>query len=439
MYAFFRELRRFRHDKSGNIAVLFMLSLLPVLSAVGCAIDYSRATQLRSKLQAASDAASVGSIAKTSAAFVAAGTMTSDGVIPVGATDATNIFNGNMSGVNGFTLNSVTPTVTKSGSTITSNVQFSATLSTMFLGVMGKSAMTVTGTSTSTVSMPLYIDFYLLLDNTPSMGVGATPADVATMVNNTSDSCAFACHDLNDSHNYYNLAKSLGVTTRIDVLRTATQDLMTTAGTTQTYSNQFRMAIYDFGGSSDTQGLRSLFALSSSLSSAKTAAGNIDLMTVNGQNDNNDQDTGFTVTLPLINLAISTPGAGTSAAPLKYLFFVSDGVADENNAGCLQPTSGARCQSPINPALCTTLKSRGIKIAVLYTTYLALPTNAWYNSWIAPFNPGPWGPSPNSLIASNMQSCASPGLFFEVSPTQGISQAMSTLFQKAVADARISS
>ena len=55
--------------------------------------------------------------------------------------------------------------------------------------------------------MPLYIDFYLLLDNSPSMGVGATPADVTTMVNNTSDSCAFACHDFNDSNNYYNLAK----------------------------------------------------------------------------------------------------------------------------------------------------------------------------------------------------------------------------------------
>jgi hypothetical protein len=43
--------------------------------------------------------------------------------------------------------------------------------------------------------MPLYIDFYLLLDNSPSMGVGATPADVAKMVNNTPDACAFACHD----------------------------------------------------------------------------------------------------------------------------------------------------------------------------------------------------------------------------------------------------
>jgi len=38
------------------------------------------------------------------------------------------------------------------------------------------------------------------------------------MVSHTPDSCAFACHDLNNSNNYYLLAKSLGVTTRIDVL-----------------------------------------------------------------------------------------------------------------------------------------------------------------------------------------------------------------------------
>ena len=131
--------------------------------------------------------------------------------------------------------------------------------------------------------------------------------------------------------------------------------------------------------------------------------------------------------------------AGTSSAPLKYLFFVSDGVADEYNTGCLKPkASGNRCQSPLDPSLCTTLKNRGIKIAVLYTTYLALPTNSWYNTWIAPFNTGPYGPSPNSEIAKNMESCASSGLYFEVSPTQGISDAMNALFQKAVADARIS-
>ena len=438
---FARQIERFRRDKRGNIVTLFAMTLVPVLAVAGGAVDYSRADSVRSRLQLAVDNASVGSIAKNSPAFIAAGTMTSDGPIPAGVTDATNIFNGNMAGQTGFTLNNLTASVTRSSGTVTSTVQFTATITTTFMAAVGKGSLTVSGSSTSVTSMPQYIDFYLLLDNSPSMGVAATPADVTTMVNNTSDQCAFACHDLNNSNNYYSLAKSLGVTTRIDVLRSATQSLMDTASATETYSNQFRMAIYDFGGSADSAGLRSLFALSSSLTNAKTAAGNIDLMTVNGQNDNNDQDTSFSNILPAMNNVITSPGSGLSSAttPQKYLFFVSDGVNDEQNStSCLKTTtSSGRCQSPIDATMCTTIKNRGIKIAVLYTTYLALPTNSWYNTWIAPFNAGPYGPSPNSEIATDMQNCASPGFFFEVSPTQGISDAMNKLFQKAVAEAHI--
>ncbi|MCC8964675.1 pilus assembly protein [Bradyrhizobium sp. Pear76] len=449
MSTLIRTISRFRRDRSGNIAMTFGLVLLPLVVAVGCAVDYSRANQIRSKLISAADAASVGAVAKQSPGFIAAGAMTSDGEISAGEADARKIFSGNVFNQNGFTLTSVTPTMTKSGGTITSTVQFTADVPTMFLGVIGQSKMTVTGTSTATANMPLYIDFYLLLDNSPSMGVGATPTDVAALVKATTgnsfkpnDQCAFACHDYNDPNNYYNLAKSLGVTTRIDVLRSATQQLMDTAASTQTYSSQFRMAIYDFGASSATYGLRSLFTLSSSLSSAKSAAGNIDLMGVYGNNDayTADKDSQFTTIFPQINSQIGNPGAGTSSAPMKYLFFVSDGVADEPNSSCLKPITGSnRCQSPINPALCDAIKKRNIKIAVLYTTYLRLPTNNWYMTWIDPFNQGPFGPSPNSQIAQNMQACASPGFYFEVSPTQGIADAMNALFKKAVADARISS
>jgi Flp pilus assembly protein TadG len=431
---------RFRHAQSGNVAAIFAITLVPLLSAMGCAIDYTRAVQIRSQLQNAIDAASVGSVAKASPGFVAAGAMTADGPIDAGVTDATNLFNGSMSGKAGFTLTSLSVNVAKSSGKVTSTVQFSAQVPTTFASIMGLKAMTVTGTSTSTASMPSYIDFYLLLDNSPSMGVAATPADVTLMQAKTGG-CAFACHDTTNSNSNYVIAKANNITTRIDVLRTATQQLMDTASLTAIYPSQFRMAIYDFGASSKTIGLRNVFSLSTSLSSAKTAAGTIDLMSVEGQNDKwtVDKDTPFTSVFALINSAISAPGTGTSSAPLKYLFFVSDGVADESNTGCLKPLSGAtRCQSPINPALCKTLKDRGIKIAVLYTTYLP-PVDNWYASWIAPFNAGPYGPSPNSEIAQNMQACASPGFYFEVSPTDGISQAMNALFQKAVADARISS
>ncbi len=450
------QLRRFCRDRRGNILTVFGLSAVPLLTAVGCAVDYSRVDQVRTRLQLAIDTASVGSVAKSSPGFKAAGTMTSDGPIPVGVTDANNIFNGNMVGQTGFTLNSMTAAVTKTGSNMTSTLTFSATVPTTFLAVLGSGSITVTGTSNAAATMPRYIDFYLLLDNSPSMGVGATPADITALVNATAtksndDHCAFACHDLSGASDYYTLAKSLGITTRIDVLRSATQKLMDTATNTQTYSNQFRMAIYDFGGTIASAGLRSLFSLSSSLSSAKTAAGNIDLMTVRYQNDTNDEGTSFSNLFPALNNAISTPGTGTAASPLKYVFFVSDGFADEANSSCSVTMNNSywgnkspRCQSPIDPALCTTLKNRGIKIAVLYTTYGLEPmldkngNPTWYNSWVAPYNGGSAGPSPTVPIAANMQACASPGFYFEVSPTQGISQAMDKLFQKAVADARIS-
>ena len=230
-------------------------------------------------------------------------------------------------------------------------------------------------------------------------------------------------------NDYYQKAKNLGVTTRIDVVRSATQQMMDTAAATETFSNQFRAAIYTFGTSCTDPGLVTVKSLTSSLSSAKFAAASIDLMTIPYQGYNNDQCTNFDDVLTELNAKIPTPGNGTSAtSPQKFLFFVSDGVNDANNpTSCSKPLhGGTRCQEPIDTSVCTKIKNRDIKIAVLYTTYLPLPTNAWYNTWI-----GPW----QTQIATNMQNCASPGLYFEVGPNQGISEALNALFKKALAEA----
>src|SRR3954468_4685004 len=152
MRALVQTLHRFRRDKSGNIAVIFTLTLLPLLSAVGCAVDYTRASQIRSKLQSAADAATVGSGSKTAPGFIAAGSMTGDGPIPEGVADATKLFDGNMNGVTGYTRNGAMPVMTKTGSVITTTIEFSADVPTAFMSVVGKSKMTVTGQSTATAN-----------------------------------------------------------------------------------------------------------------------------------------------------------------------------------------------------------------------------------------------------------------------------------------------
>ncbi len=426
--------RRFARQRKGSVAVNFALVLIPVTFSVGAAVDFSTANKASATLNAIADSAALSAVNQVSMA----------GTASQAQTTALAVFNGQAGSV--VNVSNVQPAaiVTDSGLTRTAVVTYTASVQTAFMGLAGINTVNISGRSTAAAGFPTYIDFYLLLDNTPSMGVGATPGDVQTMVNNTSDQCAFACHDVSDSHSYYKLAKQLGVTMRIDVVRIATQNLMDTAQSTETYSNQFRMAIYTFGSAaSSSPGISTIQALTSNLSTAKSAASGIDLMTVNGQNQYNDQDTGFDAVLPDINNVITTPGNGASStSPKKVLFFVTDGVADEYNPnGCLQPTTGSgRCQEPIDPSLCTTIKNRGVLIAILYTTYLALPTNNWYNTWIAPFNQGPYTNPPgsiNSQIAQNLQSCASSGLYFEVSPTQGISDAMNALFQKTVTVARL--
>jgi Flp pilus assembly protein TadG len=194
--------RRFRSDKRGNIAITFTLALLPILSAIGAVTDYSMASRMRAKMQSAADAAAVASISKNSAGYIAASTMTGNGSITAGLTDAQNIFNGNLNTTTGYSNLSLTGTsVTKTGIVLNSVVTFSATVPAVFMKVLGYQTLPVTGTSKATASLPPYLDFYLMLDVSGSMGLPSTNAEQTRLSAINPDDfsvypggCTFACH-----------------------------------------------------------------------------------------------------------------------------------------------------------------------------------------------------------------------------------------------------
>jgi hypothetical protein len=308
----------------------------------------------------------------------------------------------------------------------------------MFSHILGTNTIALQGSSSATAGLAPNIDFYLLLDDSPSMAIAATQAGINTMVAHTASQggCAFGCHETHpasdnlgnpNGEDNYTLARNLGVTLRMDLLRQAAQDLMVTAQTTETTNSAtYRMAIYTFDAAFNT-----IQSLTSNLATAQTSAGNINLLTVyannwlTANNNNSDTDTNYDNAMTRANSAMPNPGSGTNTAgdtPQEVLFFVTDGVEDEK-------VGGNRQQSLMDPTWCTTIKNRGIRIAVLYTAYLPLPTNAWYNTWISPFQPN---------IASTMQGCASPGLFFQVNTGGDISAAMTALFQLAIHTAYLS-
>jgi Flp pilus assembly protein TadG len=404
-------LQRFLGDSGGNLTTMFALTLLPVLGLIGITVDYTQSSTRKAALDTIADSASLAAVTPAMLA------QTDQASIDV----ATTLFNSQISAVKGIGPVTLSVTTSDSGLSRTVSVSYQTTSSALFGGLTGKSSLPISGTSQSSATVPPNIDFYLLLDNSPSMAIAATTAGINTMVANTPDKCAFGCHESDTSPNdYYGLARSLGVTLRMDLLAQATQNLMASAQSTATNNNAtYRAAIYTFN-----IGFNTITTLTASLSAAKSQAANIQLYEVPYQNWNNDTITNYTNAMTQINSIMPNPGGGTKQAgdtPQEVMFFVTDGVEDET-------VGSSRVQSLMDPSYCTTIKNRGIRIAVLYTTYLPLPTNAWYNTYIAPFQPN---------IGPNLQSCASPGLYFQVSTDQDISAAMIALFNAAVRTAHL--
>ena len=418
---------------------------------------YSRAVALRERFNQAADAAALSGVIERM----------KNSNLPISDDQIKAYFNGALER-DGLTI---TPAVTVRNSldhgTAKVTVSYTANIPMAFTPLLGVSSVTVGGSATSAMSVPKYAVFNFLLDNSPSMGIGASSGDIALLQSLTPDRCAFACHQHtfdnqgritgNATNDYYTIAKNNGVQTRIDVLRSSVQSIAQQASVMPQLPNQFKMAIYSFSDTFQTI-TGPITNLATGPASVSALAGNIDLAFA--YKDQRDTQTSFDTALTRANQAISTGGDGLTAnAPLQYLLLVTDGMQDEptrtasgtgdpadpiapgssyvppnvvtagnvanNSNGNATPT---RLISTIDPTFCTTLKNRNIQIAVLYTPYLPIPNNAYYNTWAAPVVPN---------VPVKLQACATTGLYFEVSPGQSIGDAMTKMFTSTLSQARL--
>ena len=421
-----RCLARLARETQANVVVLMAVAMLALGTATGVGVDFARGLNFKSQLQGAAD----------SAAIAGASVYLNSGYAAQATALANDYFTKATAGLP--INNGVSSTIQLSGaSPWTVTVTASASINSSFNGLF-ENTIPVSVTAMAHGPTNPNIDFYLLLDSSPSMAIAATQAGINTMVANTSSQggCAFGCHQSDPAddnlgnpggEDNYQLARNLGVTLRMDNLVLATQNLMTTATSTMASSSAvYRVAIYTFDINFNT-----IQTLTSNFTTAQTSAGNIAMLEVyknnwlTSSNNNSDADTNYDNAMTNIISTMPLPGNGTTAhgdTPQEVLFFVTDGVEDEM-------VSGSRQQSLMSTSYCNTIKNKGIRIAVLYTTYYPLTTNSWYNTYVAPYQ---------STLGTNMQSCASPGLYFGITTDDDITAAMQTLFQLAISSARLS-
>jgi Flp pilus assembly protein TadG len=146
---------RFARDRSGNVMMLFGLAMIPVLGLAGAAIDYSRATTMRTMLNAAIDSAAL-----------------------MAARDATKLSDAQLrERVNGWIraslhgdaadgFSSATVTIDRTGRTI--NVSAKASLPASLTQLIGQNAIQISSSSQSSWGTNT-IELALVLDNTGSM------------------------------------------------------------------------------------------------------------------------------------------------------------------------------------------------------------------------------------------------------------------------------
>jgi len=315
--------RRFGRDRRGNVAMIFGLAAVPLIFATGMAVDYGNNMHKWSAMNAAADAAALAAVTPAMMLQSNANAQTA----------ATNMFNAEVRSISNMTMVAGYPSVTVNSSGLQRKVTvtYTAQLGNIFGGVLGQAYMTATGTSIASGS-PANMNFYLLLDTSPSMEIAGTTTGITTMLNNTTSQpsgnttgCAFACHESNPpvcnqsgASNYvrnppngtptgsdicgnaqgasgtpyfsvsggkvttsnpitgidnYQLARNLGITLRIDMVGTAASAMVQAAQQqlATDLSNYGTQPTYQIAVYGFDTGLHNLFPLTSNLSSLQSS------------------------------------------------------------------------------------------------------------------------------------------------------------------------
>ena len=464
----------FAANARGSVAIIMGFSMIPLMLAAGVAADFAVTQTVKARLDAAADAAALAAIKTAQATIIGIGASNPDPqAIAAGEAQGEKLFLA-QAGRNGANLTGApSVTVTISGQTVSATASYNAAVASNFGRIAGVDTLAVQGAATASLTMGKYLDFYLLLDVSASMGLPSTPTGQSALaaINPDDSGCFFACHFAGSKS--YNSARANDIQLRIDAVGAGVAALMSEARLTQTLPNQYRMGVYPFITHANTfvdltsdltgDAYSVASAINYNASTGSTSFGGLldtgdDSVFASSFNPNYRVTSNSPVdTYPIgaggthienifndINAKIVSVGNGSASSnTLPFVFFVSDGMEDSQYyvtatgqwpGVTTYPTPPGQTVSirAMDPSVCDVLKTRGVTVAVMQIPYppFADPTN-YANSEDFKVNDA----QPN--LSPAMQQCASPGFFTFASSPEEITAGIQKLFLQAVAQARL--
>jgi Flp pilus assembly protein TadG len=424
---------------------MFALSAPVLVVFVGMGIDYLVGLSDKARWDTAADAAAIGAIQSAEAyvtnnAYSESGNLLTSGAIAAGEAQGYKLFGANAGSSEAAATVTPTVTVTISGTTFNSTVTYSGSVATHFGGFVAVPTISVSGSAVATATMTTYINYYIAVDVSQSMGIGSTPTDQTNLYNlieamgyteEGEKGCVFGCHVAMDGHPKSNEQvaheASPPITLRIDAAVTAIQDVIAQAKQAAGSSANIDIALYTMQLNPLSTGskLVTVSAPSSNYTALASAAGSIDLgpNTSAGLGDSDMVDA-------LTQLAAIVPANGngfSASSPLNYALVITDGMMDIPCADW-----NGHCSGAMPSTACSGLQANAT-VGVVYTTYPPIyannnPADGYeinYNSIVAPYS---------SSIQPNLQACASnANLFFEATDGPALVAALQSLFQSTLA------
>ncbi len=179
-----------RHDRESAVALLFAIMAIPIIGLVGLAIDYGMWNQTYASLSLAASGAALNAV-KTAAA---AALINDPNAVTLGQAAGQQWFVSQVGlGANAAHLNLLNLSPADLQVTVTTGVTTTATVtynsnrtggyvSPIFGHLFGATQYPLYVTATAAIGTAPYLDVEILLDDSPSMQIGATPNDIAYLM-----------------------------------------------------------------------------------------------------------------------------------------------------------------------------------------------------------------------------------------------------------------
>lgn len=405
-----------------------------LLLVIGFAADFGFASYVNQRLARAADTAVLSAVSQSAATAVGG-----YGNISWLQTYGNSIFNENIKQLPIKNVNTALSVVSDGNGGVIATASYNYSVKSLFGGVTGVSLFPISGSVQAAAKPLTYVNYYILVDASQSMGIATTQADMVNLYNRVvaynngsggESGCVFGCHVKAPGQSYTNeyLAHNISpaITLRIDSAVQAIQSIISTAASTvgSTKNIKFGLYVVQADPSSGTY-LTTIQSPTSDYATANTAAGTITL----GNNISAGRgDTDYVNELSAFNTMLPAAGSGASAAsPQNFVFLITDGVTDTYVPSC----KSGHCTGTIDSTKCTALKSKAT-VGVIYTTYMPIQNNpnnptgyeGNYVTLVQPFS---------SQIAPALQACAtSSDYYFEANYGSEIVNAMQALFNKSL-------